>query len=70
MMIRSHEHRRGVEKNSIWKSKVERPEAGRSSKYLVGSQQGGASVHVILRLEDINHLIRVELEHALHLFLF
>lgn len=43
--------------------------AGRSSEYLVSSQQGSASVHVILRLEDVHHLVRVELEHALHLLL-
>lgn len=37
--------------------------------YLVSPQQGGASVHVVLRLEDVNHLVRVELEHALHFLL-
>lgn len=36
----------------------------------MGSEQGRASVHVILGLKDINHLIRVELEHALHFLLF
>ena len=35
--------------------------------YLVGSWQCCASVHVILRFEDINHLVGVELEHAFHL---
>lgn len=34
------------------------------------SQQGSASVHVILRLKDINHLVRVEFKHALHFLLF
>lgn len=38
--------------------------------YLVSSQQGGASVHVILGLEDVDHFIRVELEHALHFLFF
>lgn len=38
--------------------------------YLVSSQQGSASVHVILRLEDVDHLVRVELEHALHFLFF
>ncbi len=36
----------------------------------MSSQQGSASVHVILRLEHINHLVRVEFEHALHFLLF
>lgn len=36
----------------------------------MSSQQGSASVHVILRLEDIDHLVRVELKHALHFLLF
>lgn len=36
----------------------------------MGSQQGSASVHVILRLKDVNHLVRVKLEHALHFLLF
>ena len=36
----------------------------------MSSQQGSASVHVILRLEDVHHLVRVELEHALHFLLF
>ncbi len=44
--------------------------AGRSSEYLVSSQQGSASVHVILRLKDVHHLVRVEFEHALHFLLF
>lgn len=44
--------------------------AGGSSEYLVSSQQGSASVHVILRLKDVNHLVRVKLEHALHLLFF
>lgn len=35
--------------------------------YLVGSEQGSAPVHVILRLEHIHHLVGVELEHALHI---
>ena len=35
--------------------------------YLVGSWQCCASEHVILRFEDINHLVGVELEHAFHL---
>lgn len=45
-------------------------EGRKCSGYLLSSQQGGASVHVILRLEDVNHLVRVELEHALHFLLF
>lgn len=36
----------------------------------MSSQQGSASVHVILRLKDVDHLVRVEFEHALHLLLF
>lgn len=28
------------------------------------------SVHVVLRLEDVNHLVGVELEHALHFLFF
>lgn len=32
-------------------------------------QQGSASVHVILGLKDVNHLVRVEFEHALHFLL-
>lgn len=35
----------------------------------MSSQQGGASVHVILRLKDVHHLVGVEFEHALHLLL-
>lgn len=42
----------------------------KNQKYLMGSQQSSASVHVILRLKDVNHLVRVELEHALHFLLF
>lgn len=33
----------------------------------MGSQQGGASVHVVLRFKHVHHLVGVELEHALHL---
>lgn len=40
------------------------------SNYLVCSQQGRASVHVILRLEDVDHLVRIEFEHTLHFFFF
>lgn len=36
----------------------------------MSSNQCGASIHVVLRLEDVDHLVRVELEHALHLLLF
>lgn len=43
---------------------------GKDGEYLVSSQQGSASVHVILRLKDVDHLIRVEFEHALHFLLF
>lgn len=43
---------------------------GKRSEYLVSSQQGSASVHVVLRLKDVDHLVRVELEHALHLLFF
>lgn len=32
----------------------------------MSSQQGSASVHVVLRLEDINHLVGVELKHTFH----
>lgn len=32
----------------------------------MSSQQGSASVHVVLRLEDIHHLVGVELEHTFH----
>jgi len=41
----------------------------RTALYLVSAQQGGASVHVVLRLEDVHHLVGVEFEHALHLLL-
>lgn len=41
-----------------------------AAEYLVSSQQGGTSVHVILRLKDVDHLVRVEFKHALHLLLF
>lgn len=34
----------------------------------MSSQQGGASVHVVLGLEHVHHLVGVELEHALHLY--
>ena len=43
---------------------------GKDGEYLVSSQQGSASVHVILRLKDVDHLVRVEFEHALHFLLF
>lgn len=43
---------------------------GKSCEYLVSSQQGSASVHVVLRLEDIDHLVRVKFEHALHFLFF
>lgn len=43
--------------------------AGKRSAYLVSSQQGSSSVHVILRLEDVHHLVRVDSEHALHFLL-
>lgn len=33
----------------------------------MGPEQGCAPVHVILRLEDVHHLVRVELEHTLHI---
>lgn len=33
----------------------------------MSSQQCGASVHVVLRLKHVHHLVGVELEHALHL---
>lgn len=33
----------------------------------MSAQQGSASVHVILRLEHVHHLVGVEFEHALHL---
>ena len=35
--------------------------------YLMSPGQRSASVHVVLRLEDVHHLVRVEFEHALHL---
>lgn len=37
--------------------------------YLVSPHQGGAAVHVVLRLKDVDHFVGVEFEHALHLFL-
>lgn len=37
-----------------------------SSLYLMCSQLCSASVHVVLRLEDVHHLVGVELKHALH----
>lgn len=42
----------------------------RSSEYLMSSQQSSASVHVVLRLEDVDHLVRVKFEHALHFLFF
>lgn len=33
----------------------------------MSSQQGSASVHVVLRLKHVHHLVGVEFEHALHL---
>lgn len=36
----------------------------------MSSQQCSASVHVVLRLEDVDHLVRVKLEHALHFLFF
>lgn len=36
----------------------------------MSSIQCGASIHVVLGLEDVDHFVRVEFEHALHLLLF
>lgn len=38
------------------------------STYLMRSQLCATPVHVVLRLEDVNHLVRVELKHALDLW--
>lgn len=38
-----------------------------ASTYLMCSQLCATPVHVVLRLEDVHHLVRVELKHALHL---
>lgn len=44
--------------------------AGGSGAYLVSSQQGSASVHVVLGLKHVDHLVGVELEHAFPFLLF
>lgn len=38
----------------------------RSFAYLMGSRERRASVHVILRLNNVHHLVGVELKHAFH----
>lgn len=37
-----------------------------SSAYLMGSRECRASVHVILRLNNVHHLVGVEFKHAFH----
>lgn len=53
--------------NSYYLNKAQHLELKcQSFAYLVGSRERRASVHVVLRLDNVHHLVGVELKHAFH----